>query len=146
MVWLTWVGLPALALLIGVREGWPAGLFVLAVGVAAQPVYRRWFPRLSPMLGYGSVEDVPAPKGLRPGAGRVILYTANVCPFCPIVRERLKTLRRDLAFELEERDVTFHPQLVRDKGFRSVPVIEADGRYLTGNATSQQLAEFLTAR
>jgi hypothetical protein len=37
--------------------------------------------------------------------------------------------------------VTFRPEIVRSKGLRSVPVLEADGRLLTGNATSAQTAE-----
>jgi len=30
------------------------------------------------------------------------------------------------------------------KGFKSVPILEFDGRYLVGNATSAELAEFLS--
>ncbi len=52
-------------------------------------------------------------------------------------------LKRDLQFELEEIDITFRPQIVMQKGLRSVPVIEADGRFWVGNATSAQLLEFL---
>jgi glutaredoxin len=70
----------------------------------------------------------------------VVLYTANVCPFCPIVRRRLTELQRRMGFELEEVDVTFRLELIRAKGLRSVPVVEADGRTLIGNATSEALA------
>jgi glutaredoxin len=48
-----------------------------------------------------------------------------------------------LGFDLQEVDVTFRPQIVSEKGFRSVPVIEAGGRFLVGNATSAELAAFL---
>ncbi|MBC8402130.1 MAG: glutaredoxin family protein [Candidatus Marinimicrobia bacterium] len=75
---------------------------------------------------------------------RVTLYTANVCPFCPIVSRRLNELKRQIPFELEEVDVTFQPKIVRQKGLRSAPVIETDGRFLVGNATSTQIAAFLT--
>jgi len=33
--------------------------------------------------------------------------------------------------------------VIRAKGLRSVPVVEANGRLLVGNATSAQLADFL---
>lgn len=146
MVWLTWLGLPLLAVLVAVRAGWLAAVFVLAVGVVGQIAYIRWFPSLSPWLGYGSVADVAAPAlPARPNAlPRVTLYTANVCPFCPIVKDRLADLQRSTGFELAEVDVTFRPDLIRAKGLRSVPVVEAGGRYLVGNATSEQLAAFIT--
>jgi len=76
---------------------------------------------------------------------RVTLYTANVCPFCPIVKRRLAELQRQGSFELEEVDVTFRPDVIRAKGLSSVPVLEAGGRRLVGNATSAQIAEFLSA-
>jgi len=43
-------------------------------------------------------------------------------------------------------DITFKPNLIKEKGFRSVPVIEIDGKYWSGNATSAQLLSFLTKR
>lgn len=143
-VWLTWLGLPALALILGVYRGWYAGLLVLLVGVLATVAYIRWFPRISRWMGYGSVADV-APGSLPKGAcvPRVTLYSAKVCPFCPLVRARLGDLQNKLGFELEEIDLTFRPELVRTKGVRSVPAVEAAGRTLTGNATSEELARFL---
>jgi glutaredoxin len=145
LVWLTWLGIPALALLVGLKSGWAAGLLVLAAGVVAEVTYLRWFPRMSRMMGYGPVDDVPAgaPATLA-GRPRVTLYTASVCPFCPIMRQRLGSLREKLGFDLEEIDVTFRPELVRRKGFRSVPVLEAAGAHLVGNATSADLTAFLT--
>jgi len=73
----------------------------------------------------------------------VTLYTANVCPFCPIIKRRLAELQRHNRFEIEEVDVTFRPEIIRAKGLRSVPVLEANGRLLVGNATSARIAEFL---
>ena len=145
-VWLAWIGLPLLALLIGIRTGWLAGVFVLAAGAGFQALYVRSFPRWSRMLGYGSVEDVPAAAVAAPMPGtpmRVTFYAANVCPFCPIMRRRLAALQPQLGFEVDEVDVTFRPDIIRAKGLKSVPVIEAHGRLLVGNATSQQLAAFL---
>lgn len=144
MVWLTWLGLPLLAALVGLRTGVVAGLAVLAVGVVAQVLYVRWFPNISRSMGYGSVADSPAAavptSGTLPG---VTLYTASVCPFCPIIRRRLAELQRQSSFEVREIDVTFRPEIVRAKGLRSVPVLEANGQLLVGNATSAQISEFL---
>ncbi|NOZ75757.1 MAG: hypothetical protein GXO90_10390 [FCB group bacterium] len=144
-VWLTWLGLPVLALILGLSQSWLAAVFVLLVGVVVQIAYIRWFPRISRWIGYGSVNDVPAEHTLlSTTAPKVILYTANVCPFCPIVRRRLIELKQQMSFELDEVDVTFKPQIVLQKGLRSVPVIEAGNRFLAGNATSAQLVAFLT--
>ncbi len=144
-VWSTWLGLPALAVLMGVFTGWWAGIVVLLAGVFAQIYYLKIFPNVSRALGYGTVEDVPAESSKQTQAGsNVILYTASVCPFCPIVRRRLVELQRTMRFELSEVDITFQPGLIRDKGIRSVPVVEINGRYWTGNATTAQLVSFLT--
>ena len=144
MVWLTWLGLPLLAALVGVRTGVAAGVAVLAVGVVGQVIYVRWFPNLARSMGYGSVADTPVAAvptgGTLPG---VTLYTANVCPFCPIIRRRLAELQRLSRFEVREIDVTFRPDIVRAKGLSSVPVLEANGQFLVGNATSAQIAAFL---
>jgi glutaredoxin len=144
MVWVTWLGLPLLAALVGLRTGAVAALAVLAAGVVAQVLYVRWFPKFSRSMGYGSVADTPAPavrtSGGFPG---VTLYTASVCPFCPIIRRRLAELQRQGGFEVREIDVTFRPEVVRAKGLRSVPVLEAGGQLLVGNATSAQISQFL---
>ncbi len=144
-IWLTWLGLPALALAVGVWRGWLAAVVVLVAGVAAELVYLRIFPSISHLLGYGSVADRQPAPGEKPATvTAVVLYTANVCPFCPIVRRRLERLQAEMEFRLEEIDLTFRPQLARAKGLRSVPVVEAGGRCLRGNATSSQLTAFLT--
>lgn len=145
-VWLTWLGLPLLALVVGFRVGLVAALAVLGVGVVAQVLYVRWFPHISRWMGYGSVVDAPAdPVSIPPTPPKVTLYTANVCPFCPIIKRRLVELQRRSPFEVEEIDVTFRPEIIRAKGLRSVPALEANGRLLVGNATSAQIAEFLKA-
>ena len=146
MIWLTWLGVPLLAVLVGVRAGVAAGVLVLAVGAAAQWAYIKVFPAISRWMGYGSVTDTPpAPTVPAAPLPRVTLYTANVCPFCPIIRRRLVELRRQHPFDLEEVDVTFRPEIVRPKRIRAVPVIEANGRVLVGNATSADILAFLTA-
>lgn len=143
-VWIAWIGLPVLAIAMGVFKSLWAGLFILIVGVAAQIIYIKIFLKISRAVGYGSVEDVAAEPFSKNSVSKVTFYTANVCPFCPIVKSRLLELQAKLDFELEEIDVTFRPNLIKEKGFRSVPVIEADGRYWVGNATSAQIAVFLT--
>jgi len=162
LVWLTWLGLPLLAVVAGTRTGFvggqavgfagglgmgvAAGLVVLAIGAAGQILYLRWFPHMSRWLGYGSVADAPAPPlSDSTKLPSVTLYTANVCPFCPIVKRRLAELQRQSPFEVQEIDVTFRPEIIRAKGLRSVPVLEANGRVLVGNATTAQIVGFLTA-
>jgi len=144
-VWFTWLAIPAVAILLGLLAGWWAIPFILLVGVLAQIIYIRVFPKTSRWIGYGSVEDVaPEAPTQSAVASTVMLYTAKVCPFCPIVRRRLLALQPILRFELSEVDITFQPRLIREKGIRSVPVIETDGRVWIGNATTAQLVSFLT--
>lgn len=82
-------------------------------------------------MGYGSVADTPAkPVPTSDRFPDVTLYTAGVCPFCPISRRRLAELQRQGGFEVREIDVTFRPEVVRAKGLRSVPVVEAGGQLL----------------
>jgi glutaredoxin len=146
MVWLTWLGLPLLALVVGVRAGALAGVLVLAVGVAGQWAYIRTFPSISRWVGYGSVADTPAALAASEAPlPRVTIYTANVCPFCRIVKQRLAARQQRMPFDLDEVDVTFRPEIVRKKGMRAVPVIDVDGRVFVGNATSADILAFLTA-
>ena len=145
MVWLTWLGIPILAIVIGIMLGWFAAVFMLVVGVFSQIIYVKIFPQISQWLGYGSMADKAAESTQKIKVpSKVILYTANVCPFCPIVRQRLIELQKNLEFPLEEIDVTFKPNLIKEKGLRSVPVVEKDGKYWIGNATSAQLLSFIT--
>ena len=58
MIWLTWLGIPALAIGMGLIQGWWAAVFILIVGVFAQVFYIKVFPRISKWLGYGLIEDV----------------------------------------------------------------------------------------
>ncbi len=144
-VWFTWLGIPAMAVAMGIFVGWWASPFILVAGVFAQIAYIRIFPKISRWLGYGTVEDVNVDLPKQAAAvSQVTLYTANVCPFCPIVRQRLGELQGKLGFELSEVDVTFQSGLLKEKGIRSVPVIEKDGRLWIGNATTAELVSFLT--
>jgi glutaredoxin len=131
--WLMWSGRYVLAV-----------LWLLLVPLL-QWAYVRLFPRISSLLGYGSVQDVPAVASPRTTA-TVLLYTAAGCPFCPLLEERLRTLQREMGFNLESVDVTFRSGVLTAKGIRTVPVVEVGGRLLTGLATSEQLACFLLGK
>jgi len=106
-------------------------------------LYVRYFPKVSTLMGYGSVADVPA-KDIQRSATKVVLYTGVGCPFCPLVRQRLKELQSKIGFELAELDVTLRPQLAIAKGIRALPMVEVGGAQWIGNATSQQLADFIS--
>ncbi len=120
---------------------------VAAVWIVAVPLvqwaYIRSFPSISRFLGYGRVEDRPASEAA-PRQVTVTFYTALACPFCPLVKRRLEALRDRMGFELVEVDVTLRPDLLRSKGIRAVPVVEVAGRLRTGNATSDELARFIS--
>lgn len=63
---------------------------VLIVVVLAQVFYIKVFPRISRVLGYGSVEDVVKEAKQKTKISSIVtVYTAIVCPFCPIVMQRL---------------------------------------------------------
>jgi glutaredoxin len=143
-----WIAIPAVALVLGITKSWTAGVLVLMIGVLFEIGYIRNFRHVSAWLGYGSVDDVRPSHQIRTDATipRVTLYTATGCPFCPIVRERLEQLRQELWFDLDEQDVTFRSQKLRERGIRSIPVVEVGNRLLVGNATSDALAAFLTGQ
>lgn len=107
-------------------------------------LYVRYFPSISRFMGYGSVADQPA-KDIRPSNTKVILYTGLGCPFCPLVKRRLKELQSKMGFELKEIDITFKPDLLIAKGIRALPVVEVGETKWVGNATSEQLATFITS-
>lgn len=119
-----------------------AGLWVFFI-VLFLWLYIRYFPSLSRIMGYGSVED-KQPKDVEQVSARVVLYTGVGCPFCPIVKHRLTDLKYKMGFELKEIDITLRPELLVNKGIRALPVIEVGESRLVGNATSEQLATFIS--
>lgn len=119
-----------------------AGLWVLFVALALW-LYVRYFPRISRYMGYGSVED-HQPKDIQLTKTTVTLYTGLGCPFCPIVKHRLEELQSKMGFDLKESDVTLKPDLLIKKGIQALPVIEVGNTRWVGNATSEQLAAFIT--
>ncbi|WP_348263662.1 thioredoxin family protein [Telmatobacter sp. DSM 110680] len=115
-------------------------------------VYLRVFPSISQAMGYGKVDDTPAPdaKGPEPqrnGAAVIVtLYTGLGCPFCPIVEKRLQALRESMNFKIEKIDVTLRPDILASRGIRAVPVIELGERRIQGNATTEQLADLILGK
>ena len=105
-------------------------------------VYVRNFPKVSRFLGYGSVED-HKPDTTQRVTVDVILYTGVGCPFCPLVKNRLKELQTKMGFNLKEIDITLRPELLLQKGIRALPVVEVGTSQWVGNATSDQLAQFI---
>jgi len=144
MIYLNWIVLAG-----GVGFFIFRGFYVLAlVWLALVPIaiwaYIRVFPSISQLMGYGRIADQPAQTSTHVPT-KVTLYTALGCPFCPVVKRRLMTLREQMNFSLEEVDVTLKPGVLIAKGIRAVPVIEAGNRRLAGNATSEQLAELISS-
>jgi glutaredoxin len=117
--------------------------FVWAFGTPlVQVAYVRLFPRLSKVLGYGSVTDVAATTAA-PAPVSVTLYTAAGCPFCPIIEARLEALKNAMGFTLTKIDVTMRPDLLTAKKIKAVPVVEVGTVLRTGNLTSQELAALI---
>ncbi|MGH7599176.1 MAG: glutaredoxin family protein [bacterium] len=124
------------------QKDYVAALAWLALVPLGWWAYIRVFPAISRYIGYGSINDRPAVK-LDRAAVKVVHYTAQGCPFCPVVKRRLLALQEQMAFDLEEVDVTLRPDLLIAKGIRAVPVVEVGGQRLIGHATSEQLAALI---
>jgi len=107
-------------------------------------LYVKYFPKLSKIMGYGSVNDQVA-ENVQHSVATVHFYSGIGCPFCPIVKRRLNELQQRIGFTLVEQDVTLKPNILIAKGIRALPVIEIGNVRLVGNATSQQLAQFIAA-
>ncbi|YP_009212961.1 hypothetical protein AVU38_gp112 [Ralstonia phage RSL2] len=61
----------------------------------------------------------------------VIVYSSNSCPNC----ENLKKALTIKAIEYQEINVAEQPdqaQMLREKGFRQLPVIEDNGEWMSG--------------
>jgi len=105
-------------------------------------IYVRYFPFISSYMGYGSVDDEPGNR-LDQTHVDVTLYTGMGCPFCPIVKNRLKELQPRMEFKLKEIDITLKPDIIISKGIRAIPVVEVGRARWVGNATTDQLVKFI---
>jgi glutaredoxin len=118
---------------------WALGAVWLVAAPIIQWLYIRKFPSLSAGMGYGRITDQPA-STVAPAPVKVTLYTALGCPFCPLIEQRLESLRKAMNFSLEKIDVTLRPDLLASKGIRSVPVVEVQGQFLFGLVSTKDLA------
>jgi glutaredoxin-like protein DUF836 len=78
------------------------------------------------------VSDAPGvamTAGERGPAPRLTLYTKTDCELCHAAKATLLALQRDLAFELDEVDITTDPALY-DAFCTEIPVGYLDGRKL----------------
>ena len=140
LAWMLYLG--GAVALVATRQWILAGTWIVVAPVTMW-AYVKWFPAISPLMGYGTVDDVPAVP-VRSTA-TVTLYTALGCPFCPIVTRRLRELQSSMGFVLREVDVTARPDILTRKGVWSVPVIEMGDRRIVGHATSEQLVALIAS-
>jgi hypothetical protein len=142
-IYLSWILLGGGVAYFAYRGSYAAAVAWVVFLPLAMWAYIRVFPSISQALGYGKVDDRLA-QHFAQAPARVTLYTALGCPFCPVVKGRLISLREKMNFSLEEVDVTLRPGTLVAKGIRAVPVVEVEGRRLDGNATSEQLADLIS--
>lgn len=138
----SWLPYPLGLAYFGTTGNWIGGLVWLVSVPCLRWGYVKLFPRVSEIKAYGSVDD-KLPKHVNRAPVKVMFYTFRSCPFCPIVLKRLESLQKEMGFHLEKVDVTFQPQILSNMGIRSVPLVEVGIRRLIGNATTEQLAEFI---
>jgi glutaredoxin len=125
---------------------WNANWAALVLWLVLLPCFKwaklRFFPQISAWMGYGPVAD-KAPSSVTKAGVEVTYYLLLGCPFCPIVEQRLKSLREKTDFSLTKIDLTLKPGMAASKGIRSVPVVEVGEERLIGNATTEQLAQLI---
>jgi glutaredoxin len=137
------IGYAAGLVFLTYRADWPALLLWLILLPCLKWAYLRFFPHLSKLKGYGSLDD-DVPANVKPANVEVTYYSLLGCPFCPIVEHRLKTLQKDMDFTLTKVDLTLRPQMSTSRGIRSVPVVEVGEHRLIGNVTTEQLARLIS--
>ena len=124
------------------RKNWPALLLWLILLPCGRWASIRLSGLTTKLRGLGSVED-KLPSVVNKAHIEVAFYSHNGCPYCPIVSQRLEALQKEMDFTLTKTDLTLKPQVAASKGIRSVPVVEVGGERLTGNATTEQLAQLI---
>lgn len=138
-----WVAFAVGALVFTYTRNWIAlGIWLVLVPLSKW-AYIQYFPHISRILGYGTTDD-RIPASVTKAPVEVTFYSALGCPFCPIVLQRLHALQKEMGFKLATVDVSFNPQFLASQGIRSVPVVEASGKRIVGNATSEQLANLIS--
>jgi glutaredoxin len=59
---------------------------------------------------------------------RLTFFTRDGCPLCTEARDVVDRLRRHLAFEYEEVDITQHPEWFQEYKW-DIPVVHIDGEF-----------------
>ncbi len=126
----------------GHKRNWPALVLWLVLLPCARWLGLRLYPLTLKWRGDGSVTDT-LPSHVSKTPVEVTIYSHSGCPFCPVLKRRLKDLQKQMDFTLREIDLTMRPQVAANKGIQSVPVVEVGDNRLLGNATTEQLAEFI---
>lgn len=124
------------------RHNWLGLCLWLVLLPCARWVGVRLYPLTAGWRGYGSVAD-KLPSSVNKKHAEVTFYSHNACPFCPILRNRLEALQKEMDFTLREIDLTLKPQVAASKGIKSVPVVDVGNNRLVGNATTEQLAQLI---
>ncbi|MGA9474436.1 MAG: hypothetical protein WBV36_18355 [Terriglobales bacterium] len=122
---------------------WIAFGFFLVLVPVGKLLQMRFYSQLSSLFGYGPIANDQIPAAVAISSAIVTYYSALGCPFCPIVLQRLHALQGQMGFTLQTINLSLNPQLAVTRGIRSVPVVEVDGHRLTGNVTSEQLANLI---
>lgn len=125
------------------KNDWPALVLWLVLLPGARWASLRLSPFTSKWRGQGSVADKLPAGVVNEAHVEVVFYSHNGCPFCPIVKRRLEALQSEMTFTLTKIDLTFKPQVAASKGIQSVPLVEVGKDRLFGNATTEQLAQFI---
>lgn len=126
------------------RRNWLILLLWLIVIPSARWASVRLSGFTTKLRGYGPVKD-KLPSSVSRAPIEVAFYSHNGCPYCPIVKERLEALQKEMGFTLTKTDLSFKPQVAANKGIRSVPVVEVGSERLIGNATTEQLAQLIAS-
>jgi glutaredoxin len=126
------------------RKNWPVLLLWLVWLPSARWASVRLSGFTTKLRGYGPVED-KLPSSVSKAQIEVAFYSHNGCPYCPIVKQRLEALQKEMGFTLTKTDLSFKPQVAANKGIRSVPVVEVGNERLIGNATTEQMAQLIAS-
>ncbi len=126
----------------GHNRNWPALVLWLVLLPCARWLGLKLHPLTLKWRGDGAIADTLPPQVSNTPV-EVTIYSHSGCPFCPVLKRRLKDLQKQMDFTLREIDLTMRPQVAANRGIQSVPVVEVFDNRLLGNATTDQLAEFI---
>lgn len=145
-LYLSWAAF-AIVYLVGLvfsayKAHWIGLLWWLVLLPCARWASLKLSRQMSKWKVYGSVDD-KLPASVEKTGVEVTYYSLLGCPFCPIVKQRLEALQKEMDFMLTKIDLTLKPQLAASRGIQTVPVVEVGKERLMGNATTEQLAKLI---